>query len=610
MTKPARYYSNPLDLAYRYQDVRFTGVVRGVTIGQPRRSVHREAADPSIVRFRGRYFLFASMSAGFWHSTDLADWHFVATDRLPAFDYAPDVREVNGALIISASRKTDSPFFRSEDPLADDFTEISPGTFPFWDPHVFQDDDGRVYLYWGCDNQTPIRGVEIDPTSWRPRGEPVELISSDRSRRGWENVGENHRRAEPRTPEERLVAQFSSDDPYIEGAWMTKHAGVYVLQYAAPATEANTYADGYLTATSPLGPFEYSPHSPFSAKPGGFITGAGHGSTFTDEHGNWWHAATMRISVNDVYERRIGLFPAGFDADGGLFCNQAFGDWPTLIPTGPADPWTPPPWMLLSHGAAVSASSSAADHGPELAVNEDVRTWWVAGSRDPGESLTIDLGAVMSVSAVQVNLADEGLAELVDPAPGGADFGYSWRAMYGAGRPTQFQVESSADEKSWQTVLEVDQDRPHALAVLDSPRDARYVRVTAGRLPFEAPFAVSGLRVFGRADIPLPEAAVVSASRTGELTALIGWQPARGAGGYVVRYGSAADKLYHSWQVLDGTELDLRALNAGVEYWVRVDSYNGAGISEGKVMPISRPARMSTQEDETPQATAPDQPLS
>ena len=36
-----RIYCNPLDLEYRYQDVRFTGVVRGLTIGEPRRSVHR-----------------------------------------------------------------------------------------------------------------------------------------------------------------------------------------------------------------------------------------------------------------------------------------------------------------------------------------------------------------------------------------------------------------------------------------------------------------------------------------------------------------------------------------------------------------------------------------
>lgn len=52
------------------------------------------------------------------------------------------------------------------------------------------------------------------------------------------------------------------------------------------------------------------------------MTGAGHGSTIADKYGNYWHASTMRISVNHDFERRVGLFPAGFDKDGVLFCNQ------------------------------------------------------------------------------------------------------------------------------------------------------------------------------------------------------------------------------------------------------------------------------------------------
>ena len=304
-----RIYCNPLDLEYRYQDVRFTGVVRGLTIGEPRRSVHREGADPSLVRYRGRYYLFVSMSRGFWHSDDLLDWQYVATDKIPPHDYAPDVRVVDDALIISASRKTNSPFFRSVDPLDDDFEEITPGTFDFWDPHVFQDADDRVYFYWGCSSDDPIRGVEMDST-FTPIGEPVDLITADTTTRGWEKTGEDYVVPEPVTEREKLVASFSNGKPYLEGAWMTRVDDTYYLQYAAPGTEWNTYADGYFTGAHPLGPFTYSPTNPFSSKPGGFITGAGHGSTVQDEYGNWWHTATMRISINDVYERRVGLFPA------------------------------------------------------------------------------------------------------------------------------------------------------------------------------------------------------------------------------------------------------------------------------------------------------------
>jgi len=31
--------------------------------------------------------------------------------------------------------------------------------FPVWDPHFFKDDDGKVYLYWGCSDRDPIRVV-------------------------------------------------------------------------------------------------------------------------------------------------------------------------------------------------------------------------------------------------------------------------------------------------------------------------------------------------------------------------------------------------------------------------------------------------------------------
>jgi beta-xylosidase len=245
-----------------------------VTLGEPSRNVHREAADPSLVFYRGTYYLFVSMSRGFWHSLDLVNWIYQGTDKLPPFAYAPDVREIDGDLLICASHKEGpSPFFRSADPLSDDFEEVSPGTFPFWDPNLFQDDDGRIYLYWGCDDMQPIRGVELD-RNLQPNADAVELISSDTAVRGWERLGENYVVPEPRTERERQVAAFSSGRPYIEGAWMTRYRDRYYLQYAAPATQNNTYADGYYIGDSPLGPFVYATASPFSSKPGGFAPGA------------------------------------------------------------------------------------------------------------------------------------------------------------------------------------------------------------------------------------------------------------------------------------------------------------------------------------------------
>lgn len=583
----SRVVCNPVDLSYRYQDVRFSGTVRGVRISDPRRSVHREAADPSVVRFKGRFFLFASMSRGFWHSEDLVTWEYRPSDSLPAYDYAPDVREIDGALYVCASRKDDPcPFYRSADPLTEDFTEVSPGTFPFWDPNLFQDEDGSVYLYWGCDNATPIKGVALERHSLEPLGEEVGLIGSDVERRGWEQVGEDHVRTPPATEAEELAAQFLGSDPYIEGAWMTRHGDRYYLQYAAPGTEYNTYADGYATADSPLGPFTYSAHSPFSAKYGGFITGAGHGSTFRDEYGNWWHAATMRVSVNDLFERRVGIFPAGFDEDGVLFCDQRFGDYPRVIPEGRVAPWSDPPWMLLSYRARALASSHQDGHGPELAADEDVRTWWAADSREDGQWLALDLGAPKEVHAIQVNVADHRLGEHAPACPDGADGGHTWRGIYAQHQAVELMVEVRGEDGSWHTVHDGrgGEDRPHFLFVLPSPRRVSQVRVTFGRRPFGGHAAISGLRVFGIGGGQPPAPATVHAERLDERHARLEWSADAGAQGHVVRWGAHPEKLYHSWQLYGRQSLDLRALNAGTDYWVAVDSFNDSGVTSGVVV--------------------------
>ena len=101
----------------------------------------------------------------------------------------------------------------------------------------------------------------------------------------------------------------------------------------------NVYADGVYIGDSPLGPFTLAKNNPFSYKPGGFLPGAGHGSTMEDTAGNLWHTSTMRISVNQQFERRVGLWQAGRDADGELFCNQRYGDWPMEVTGEKQDPW-------------------------------------------------------------------------------------------------------------------------------------------------------------------------------------------------------------------------------------------------------------------------------
>ena len=67
-----------------------------------------------------------------------------------------------------SSREENCDRFRTKDILNGPYEKLE-GSFPFWDPNLFVDDDQRVYFYWGCSNVMPIWGVELDPETgaWR-----------------------------------------------------------------------------------------------------------------------------------------------------------------------------------------------------------------------------------------------------------------------------------------------------------------------------------------------------------------------------------------------------------------------------------------------------------
>ena len=596
-------YCNPLDLGYRYQHMKEGERIAGF----------REGADPTLVYFKGKYYLFVSMSAGFWYSDDLLHWEFHADPDLLIYDYAPDVRQVGEYLYFCASRKgRNCPILRTADPLTEPFTEVS-CSFDFWDPDIFCDDDGRVYFYWGCSNTTPIWGVELDPATMEPIGEKRPLISGCEEALGYERPGDNgivDREASvlyksmhqfyneatgklelppqmaqmPGLNAEVLTAMYNAvGKPYIEGAFMTKHDGTYYLQYACPGTQYNTYADGVYTAKDPLGPFTLQTSNPFSAVPGGFMTGAGHGSTIADKYGNYWHAATMRISVNHDFERRVGLFPAGFDADGVLFCNQNFADYPHEIPAGKFDAAAVQPcWMLLSYRKAVTASSTAEGSAPANAVNETCRDWWSAGSDKPGEWLCVDLGAESDVRAIQVNMADEKL--VVDfPAD---SYGDDRKTRRIETRPqiSHYTVETSLDGETWTLREDVARECSNGYYAYADGIRARYIRVMGGELPYGQTLRISGLRVFGNGAGARPAAAKAAAVRVDALDGKISWQHLENAQGCNVRYGTAPDKLYHSWLVYGADEVTLSTLMAGQTYYICVDSFNENGVTEGDVV--------------------------
>lgn len=184
-----KYFCNPLNVDYRYQFNQ--QVMPG--LGEGAIEVSREAADPSMIYFKGKYYIFASMTLGVWVSEDMANWEAKRLpDNLPFYDYAPDVRVIGDYVYFSASKRGEPcNFYRTKNIEEGPYEEIK-GTFDFWDPNLFVDDDGKVYFYWGCANMTPIWGVEMDPETMQPKTERIELVHGNWSENGYEVCGEDH----------------------------------------------------------------------------------------------------------------------------------------------------------------------------------------------------------------------------------------------------------------------------------------------------------------------------------------------------------------------------------------------------------------------------------
>jgi xylan 1,4-beta-xylosidase len=541
-------YCNPVNLNYRFQ--------AGNNVS------YREAADPTVITCKDNYFLFASHSGGYWSSDDLLNWHFIPVRSLPIEDYAPDVTTINDTTYYIASSAVNKPIYYNTDPFRDTWKPLGKSLpFPVWDPHFFVDDDGKRYLYWGCsdkDNQ-PIRVVRLN-SAMQPETEPVVLIKHNPLLYGWENPGEKNEIAK---------------NGYNEGPWLNKYKKRYYLQYASPGTEFKTYADGVYTSDSPMGPFKYESYSPFSYKPGGFFGGAGHGSTFSDKYGNYWHIATLSISQRHMFERRLALFPATFDKDGVLRTFTAFGDYPTIIPDHKIDYESESlfrGWMLLSYNKKTRASSSEDQYPPSNAADEDIRTWWSARTGDPGEYISMDLGGKRTVCAVQINFADYDSRLKPDDRPNI----YSYRIL------------ASDDQRNWIVIVDKrnnDADACHDYTELKNPVEARYIKLENVRVP-DGKFSLYDMRVFGLKKGPVPgevEGFQVTRDSADSRRATVKWEKDDDATGYVINYGPDINKLYTSVMVYNDDSLRLTGLNKGVTYFFSIDAFNESGIREGRI---------------------------
>ena len=555
-------YCNPINIDYGYTPIpNFSNWGR-----------HRATADPVVVNYKNDYYLFSTNQWGYWWSSDMLNWKFINKKFLRPWNEgydelcAPAIGIIGDTMLVFGSTYTNKfTIWMSTNPKANEWKPLVDSfALGGWDPSFFTDDDGRFYMYNGSSNKWPFYGIELNCKTMEPYGTRKEMYVLEPWRYGWQRFGEH------------MDNTFL--DPFIEGSHMTKHNGKYYLQYGAPGTEFSGYADGLLVGANPLGPFE-AQSDPLSIKLGGYVRGAGHGATFNDNFGNYWHISTTVVSVKNTFERRLGIWPAGFDDDGAMWCNTTFGDYPHYIPQpgikarygqeGKSPYFTG--WMLLNYNKPVQVSSTLGGYEPNNAVDEITKTYWSAQTGNKGEWIQTDLGNISTVNAIQINYADQDVEQ--------NRLG-KWNGQY-----HQYKMYYSVDGKKWNVLVDKSNNKtdiPHEYVQLPKPVQARFIKLENIQMP-TGKFAISGLRVFGNGNGPKPASVqgfIVLRTDKDKRSAFIKWRPEDDAFAYNIFYGTHPEKLYTSIMVHSNNEYWMKAMDSQKPYYYCIEAVNENGVSE------------------------------
>lgn len=472
-------YCNPLPLP-DYPRGRCCRTKAGQSWGwtTSRRQDFRETADPSILFHAGRWYLYPSCGMA-WVSEDFRTWQHHPMN-IEDVGYAPTILEFKNRFYLTASG---APLYVADSPLgpfreAGAFLDHHGQPIEGWgDPMLFADEDGRLYAYWGCGGPG-IFCAELDPYQPHRCLTPPQVVIRFDPAHVWERYGD------------------ANEDPttcWIEGAWMIKIEGRYFLTYSAPGTQFRTYAFGVYVADSPLGPFRYQQRNPILRDPDGLVQGPGHGCIVRGPHGTLWAFYTCLVRNYHVFERRVGMDPAGLDATGNLFVAGA-SDTPQWAPGLVSYPEKGNAAGLLpvTIDRIARASSEAPGRSALYAFDNSVRTWWEAAPDDPQPWLEVDGEAQYEIAAVRLLWAEPRLDFEAGRKPG----------------PFQYRIEvQAADQEPWLPALDCTDNRQDLLIdyrVLPTPVTARRIRLTVtgwprGMIPALLEFTAFGTSTaFGR----------------------------------------------------------------------------------------------------------------
>jgi xylan 1,4-beta-xylosidase len=477
------------------------------------------SGDVTVIRDNGKYYMYCT-GGGAWISGDLVNWTLQRVANVPV---APHVVKYNGAFYMAGN---DGPLFKSGNPLGP-FTSIGPwrntpdvagGWNGAFDIDIFVDDDNQPYLYYPGRGVSGIYVVPLDTSDLTRFAGPPRHLFAFNPDHVWERYGEMNE---------------YTDVAWIEGPWLQKFNGTYYLEYSASGTQWKTYADGYYTAKSPMGPFTYAPNNPLLRKTEGLVTGTGHGSIVVGPDNRLWQFYTI-VLCNPPGGRRIGMDPVAIDKDGNLSVRVSdTPQWAPGVVTDAAkagDSGSIPITInkMRAMNARSSYSSQQPGHDAAYAVDNSSGTWWEPNPGDTQPTLTVELSPATRFDVVQLFTIDSvrilfnggGRGSGGRRGAPGAEPATNAAPAAGASAPTltdayQYKIDASMDGTTFKTVLDQSTNSAVRNTIFEEilPTKCRFVRLTMLNWPRTTPLGIIEFTIFGKPAESLPAAVAIPASR-------------------------------------------------------------------------------------------------
>ncbi|RAJ91037.1 glycosyl hydrolase family 43 [Larkinella arboricola] len=251
---------------------------------------HIYTADPSAHVFNGKIYIYPSHDIDATNVKEddegghfaMRDYHVLSMDKIggPVKDHgvaldlndvpwagrqlwAPDATYKNGTYYLYFPAKDKQDIFRigvatSKSPTGPFKAEPEPikGSYSI-DPTVFQDTDGKFYLYfggiWGGQLQR-WNNNQYDPKgALKPKDEVAYLPRVARLSDDMKSFAEPVREVQILDENGKPFLEKENDKRFFEAAWLHKYNGKYYFSYSTGDTHNLCYAIG----DNPYGPFTY-----------------------------------------------------------------------------------------------------------------------------------------------------------------------------------------------------------------------------------------------------------------------------------------------------------------------------------------------------------------